>query len=125
MKQYGFYLALIIGILLILFGIVIIWQALPTALAVIQMPSEIPFVNQMYEWFMSGAHVLTQTLEQNLLAAFQAVLKIILLITFLWVCVQLIRVGVNIIKIGVELIQGALTRHDTVSAPASPHKEQK
>ncbi len=42
MKQFGFFLGIAIGVILILFGSIVIFQALPAALDVLEMPSRIP-----------------------------------------------------------------------------------
>ena len=78
------------------------------ALDVLEMPSRIPFVREVYTWLMSSANGLTAQLEQNFLEAFQTVLKLILLITFMWVCVKLVNMGVLIIRAGVDLIRTAI-----------------
>lgn len=108
MRQYGFYLGIVIGVILILFGSIVIFQALPAALDVLEMPSRIPFVREVYTWLMTSASGLTNQLEQNFLEAFQTVLKLILLITFMWVCVKLVNMGVLIIRAGVDLIRTAI-----------------
>lgn len=100
MKQFGFFLGIAIGVILILFGSIVIFQALPAALDVLEMPSRIPFVREVYTWLMTSASGLTGQLEQNFLEAFQTVLKLILLITFMWVCVKLVNMGVLIIRAG-------------------------
>jgi len=92
MRQFGFFLGIAIGVILILFGSIVIFQALPAALDVLEMPSRIPFVREVYNWLMSSANGLTAQLEQNFLEAFQTVLKLILLITFMWVCVSTLSV---------------------------------
>ncbi|MGL4714506.1 MAG: hypothetical protein ACRCWL_01095, partial [Aeromonas sp.] len=60
-------------------------------------------------------------LEQNFLEAFQTVLKLILLITFMWVCVKLVNMGVLIIRAGVDLIRTAIAHseelHDKKPGP--------
>lgn len=100
MRQFGFFLGIAIGVILILFGSIVIFQALPAALDVLEMPSRIPFVREVYTWLMTSANGLTSQLEQNFLEAFQTVLKLILLITFMWVCVKLVNMGVPIIRAG-------------------------
>jgi xanthine/uracil permease len=42
MRQFGFFLGIAIGVILILFGSIVIFQALPAALDVLEMPSRIP-----------------------------------------------------------------------------------
>mgnify|MGYP000038915613 CR=1 FL=1 len=108
MRQFGFFLGIAIGVILILFGSIVIFQALPAALDVLEMPSRIPFVREVYTWLMTSANGLTAQLEQNFLEAFQTVLKLILLITFMWVCVKLVNMGVLIIRAGVDLIRTAI-----------------
>lgn len=108
MRQIGFFLGIGIGVILILFGSIVIFQALPAALDVLEMPSRIPFVREVYNWLMTSASGLTNQLEQNFLEAFQTVLKLILLITFMWVCVKLVNMGVLIIRAGVDLIRTAI-----------------
>ena len=49
-----------IGVILILFGSIVIFQALPAALDVLEMPSRIPFVREVYTWLMSSANGLTR-----------------------------------------------------------------
>ena len=112
MRQFGFYLGIVIGVILILFGSIVIFQALPAALDVLEMPSRIPFVREVYTWLMSSANGLTAQLEQNFLEAFQTVLKLILLITFMWVCVKLVNMGVLIIRAGVDLIRTAIAHSE-------------
>ena len=73
MRQFGFFLGIAIGVILILFGSIVIFQALPAALDVLEMPSRIPFVREVYTWLMSSANGLTAQLEQNFLEAFQTV----------------------------------------------------
>lgn len=108
MKQFGFFLGITLGVILILFGAVVIFQALPAALDVLEMPSRIPFVREIYDWLMSSASGLTAQLEQNFLEAFQTILKLILLMVFLWVCVQLVHMGVLILRAGVDLIRTSI-----------------
>ncbi|BEE16110.1 hypothetical protein JD499_18230 [Aeromonas enteropelogenes] len=108
MRQFGFFLGISLGVILILFGSIVIFQALPAALDVLEMPSRIPFVREVYTWLMSSASGLTANLEQNFLEAFQTVLKLILLIAFMWVCVKLVNMGVLIIRAGVDLIRTAI-----------------
>lgn len=108
MRQFGFFLGISLGVILILFGSIVIFQALPAALDVLEMPSRIPFVREVYTWLMSSASGLTANLEQNFLEAFQTVLKLILLIAFMWVCVKLVNMGVLIIRAGVDLICTAI-----------------
>ncbi len=112
MRQLGFYLGVAIGGILILFGSIVIFQALPAALDVLEMPSRIPFVREVYTWLMTSANGLTNQLEQNFLEAFQTVLKLILLIVFLWVCVKLVHMGVLIIRAGVDLIRTAIAHSE-------------
>lgn len=112
MRQFGFFLGIAIGVILILFGSIVIFQALPAALDVLEMPSSIPFVREVYSWLMSSANGLTAQLEQNFLEAFQTVLKLILLITFMWVCVKLVNMGVLIIRAGVDLIRTAIAHSE-------------
>ena len=120
MRQFGFFLGIAIGVILILFGSIVIFQALPAALDVLEMPSRIPFVREVYTWLMSSANGLTAQLEQNFLEAFQTVLKLILLITFMWVCVKLVNMGVLIIRAGVDLIRTAIEHsEDKVPSPRS------
>ncbi|UBH28522.1 hypothetical protein [Aeromonas enteropelogenes] len=108
MRQFGFFLGISLGVILILFGSIVIFQTLPAALDVLEMPSRIPFVREVYTWLMSSASGLTANLEQNFLEAFQTVLKLILLIAFMWVCVKLVNMGVLIIRAGVDLIRTAI-----------------
>ena len=118
MRQFGFFLGIAIGVILILFGSIVIFQALPAALDVLEMPSRIPFVREVYTWLMSSANGLTAQLEQNFLEAFQTVLKLILLITFMWVCVKLVNMGVLTIRAGVDLIRTAIEHsEDKVAKP--------
>jgi len=112
MRQFGFFLGIAIGVILILFGSIVIFQALPAALDVLEMPSRIPFVREVYTWLMTSANGLTAQLEQNFLEAFQTVLKLILLITFMWVCVKLVNMGVLIIRAGVDLIRTAIAHSE-------------
>ncbi|MFM4704961.1 hypothetical protein [Aeromonas bivalvium] len=116
MKQLGFYLGIGLGVILILFGSIVICQALPAALDVLEMPSRIPFVREVYTWLMSSANGLTGQLEQNFLEAFQTVLKLILLITFMWVCVKLVNMGVLIIRAGVDLIRTAIEHSEPAAS---------
>lgn len=119
MRQIGFFLGIGIGVILILFGSIVIFQALPAALDVLEMPSRIPFVREVYTWLMTSASGLTNQLEQNFLEAFQTVLKLILLITFMWVCVKLVNMGVLIIRAGVDLIRTAIEHsEDKVTKPS-------
>ncbi len=129
MKQFAFFLGITLGVILILFGTVVIFQALPAALDVLEMPSRIPFVREVYNWLMTSANGLTANLEQNFLEAFQTVLKLILLMAFLWVCVKLVHMGVIIIRAGVDLIRTSIefgTRHSQPSAepPSQLHQER-
>ena len=118
MRQFGFFLGIAIGVILILFGSIVIFQALPAALDVLEMPSRIPFVREVYTWLMSSANGLTAQLEQNFLEAFQTVLKLILLITFMRVCVKLVNMGVLITRAGVDLIRTAIEHsEDKVAKP--------
>ena len=118
MRQFGFFLGIAIGVILILFGSIVIFQALPAALDVLEMPSRIPFVREVYTWLMTSANGLTSQLEQNFLEAFQTVLKLILLITFMWVCVKLVNMGVLTIRAGVDLIRTAIEHsEDKVAKP--------
>ncbi|WP_042062202.1 hypothetical protein [Aeromonas allosaccharophila] len=119
MRQFGFFLGIAIGVILILFGSIVIFQALPAALDVLAMPSRIPFVREVYTWLMTSANGLTSQLEQNFLEAFQTVLKLILLITFMWVCVKLVNMGVLIIRAGVDLIRTAIAHSE------GPHDQKK
>lgn len=112
MRQFGFFLGIAIGVILILFGSIVIFQALPAALDMLEMPSRIPFVREVYTWLMTSANGLTAQLEQNFLEAFQTVLKLILLITFMWVCVKLVNMGVLIIRAGVDLIRTAIAHSE-------------
>lgn len=121
MKQFGFFLGIAIGVILILFGSIVIFQALPAALDVLEMPSRIPFVREVYTWLMTSASGLTGQLEQNFLEAFQTVLKLILLITFMWVCVKLVNMGVLIIRAGVDLIRTAIEHSEGAQAKKSEH----
>ncbi|MGL5949135.1 MAG: hypothetical protein ACRCYV_08895 [Aeromonas sp.] len=126
MRQIGFYLGVIIGALLIIFGGVVILQALPAALNVLEMPSQLPFVQDIYTWLTSSASGLTASLEGSFLQAFQTVLKLILVITFLWVCTRLVAMGVMIIKAGVELVRSAIEHNDAPrERPAAPAKASK
>jgi hypothetical protein len=120
MRQFGFFLGIAIGVILILFGSIVIFQALPAALDVLEMPSRIPFVREVYTWLMSSANGLTAQLEQNFLEAFQTVLKLILLITFMWVCVKLVNMGVLIIRAGVDLIRTAIAHSEGQSDQKKP-----
>lgn len=119
MRQIGFFLGIGIGVILILFGSIVIFQALPAALDVLEMPSRIPFVREVYTWLMTSASGLTNQLEQNFLEAFQTVLKLILLITFMWVCVKLVNMGVLIIRAGVDLIRTAIEHSEDKLAKPS------
>lgn len=121
MRQFGFFLGIAIGVILILFGSIVIFQALPAALDVLEMPSRIPFVREVYTWLMSSANGLTAQLEQNFLEAFQTVLKLILLITFMWVCVKLVNMGVLIIRAGVDLIRTAIEHSEGAQTKKSEH----
>jgi uncharacterized membrane protein len=121
MKQFGFFLGIAIGVILILFGSIVIFQALPAALDVLEMPSRIPFVREVYTWLMTSANGLTGQLEQNFLEAFQTVLKLILLITFMWVCVKLVNMGVLIIRAGVDLIRTAIEHSEGAQTKKSEH----
>ncbi|RCF47913.1 hypothetical protein C6C11_15180 [Aeromonas hydrophila] len=121
MKQFGFFLGIAIGVILILFGSIVIFQALPAALDVLEMPSRIPFVREVYTWLMTSASGLTGQLEQNFLEAFQTVLKLILLITFMWVCVKLVNMGVLIIRAGVDLIRTAIEHSESAETKKSDH----
>ena len=112
MRQFGFFLGIAIGVILILFGSIVIFQALPAALDVLEMPSRIPFVREVYTWLMTSANGLTAQLEQNFLEAFQTVRTLILLITFMWVCVKLVNMGVLIIRAGVDLIRTAIAHSE-------------
>jgi len=90
MKQFGFFLGIAIGVILILFGSIVIFQALPAV-------------------------------EQNFLEAFQTVLKLILLITFMWVCVKLVNMGVLIIRAGVDLIRTAIEHSESAQTKKPDH----
>ncbi|MDO2948291.1 hypothetical protein [Aeromonas simiae] len=118
MKQFAFFAGITLGVILILFGCVVIFQALPAALDVLEMPSRIPFVREVYEWLMTSANGLTAQLEQNFLEAFQTVLKLILLMAFLWVCVKLVHMGVLLIRAGVDLVRTAIEHGARESTPA-------
>ncbi|MGL4710695.1 MAG: hypothetical protein ACRCWH_21085, partial [Aeromonas veronii] len=72
-----------------------------------------------YTWLMTSANGLTAQLEQNFLEAFQTVLKLILLITFMWVCVKLVNMGVLLIRAGVDLIRTAIAHSE------GPHDQKK
>lgn len=85
------------------------------------MPSRIPFVREVYTWLMTSASGLTGQLEQNFLEAFQTVLKLILLITFMWVCVKLVNMGVLIIRAGVDLIRTAIEHSESAQPKKSDH----
>jgi hypothetical protein len=119
MRQCGFFLGIGLGVILILFGGIVIIQALPAALDVLTMPSRIPFVQEVYGWLMTSASGLSGQLEQNFLEAFQTVLKLVVLISFLWVCVKLVHMGVLIIQAGVDLIRTAIAHSDTSPAVSS------
>lgn len=119
MRQIGFFLGIGLGVILILFGSIVIFQALPAALDVLEMPSRIPFVRDVYTWLMTSANSLTSQLEQNFLEAFQTVLKLILLITFMWVCVKLVNMGVLIIRAGVDLIRTAIEHSEEKGSKVS------
>ena len=73
-------------------------------------------MREVYTWLMSSANGLTAQLEQNFLEAFQTVLKLILLITFMWVCVKLVNMGVLIIRAGVDLIRTAIEHSEEKGA---------
>jgi hypothetical protein len=77
-------------------------------------------VREVYTWLMSSANGLTAQLEQNFLEAFQTVLKLILLITFMWVCVKLVNMGVLIIRAGVDLIRTAIAHSEGQSDQKKP-----
>jgi len=49
------------------------------------------------------------------------VLKLILLITFMWVCVKLVNMGVLIIRAGVDLIRTAIEHSEITQAKKSEH----
>ncbi|KXU79300.1 hypothetical protein ACK323_18280 [Aeromonas enteropelogenes] len=124
MRQFGFFLGISLGVILILFGSIVIFQALPAALDVLEMPSRIPFVREVYTWLMSSASGLTANLEQNFLEAFQTVLKLILLIAFMWVCVKLVNMGVLIIRAGVDLIRTAI-EHSEKEQGSKPEQQDR
>jgi len=49
------------------------------------------------------------------------VLKLILLITFMWVCVKLVNMGVLIIRAGVDLIRTAIEHSESAQTKKPDH----
>ena len=74
MRQFGFFLGIAIGVILILFGSIVIFQAPACGAGRAGDAEPDPFVREVYTWLMSSANGLTAQLEQNFLEAFQTVL---------------------------------------------------
>lgn len=104
-QKLGLMVSAIIGSVLIALGAYLIYYVLPSALAIITMPAQAPFMQELFNWLMIGSEQLANQVNIEFYQIFQAVIKVIVVVVFIYACVKFIGLGALIIKEGVGLIR--------------------
>lgn len=107
-QKLGLMLSTAVGSVLIALGALIIFYVLPSALAIISMPAKVPFMNEMFNWLMAGSEQLSNQINIEFYQIFQACIKVVVVVVFIYACVKLVALGALIVKEGVGLIREAI-----------------